>query len=120
MLAGVYQRFFTHCKENPIYVFFFWELRGLSPNFHISGNIYGRKSLTDEYRNWETEHYNPVLEITVSFLGTIYKWEPDIDIGFSLALHLQCGDIHDQKQGGIELFHNTLVIIPQAVYDGGS
>jgi hypothetical protein len=25
----------THCNENPIYVFLFWELRGLSPNFHI-------------------------------------------------------------------------------------
>jgi hypothetical protein len=25
----------THCKENPIYVFLFWELGGLSPNFHI-------------------------------------------------------------------------------------
>ncbi len=24
-----------HCNENPIYVFFFWELRGLSPNFPI-------------------------------------------------------------------------------------
>jgi hypothetical protein len=24
-----------HCNENPIYVFVFWELRGLSPNFHI-------------------------------------------------------------------------------------
>ncbi len=23
------------CKENPIYVILFWELRGLSPNFHI-------------------------------------------------------------------------------------
>ncbi len=22
-----------HCKENPVYVFLFWELRGLSPNF---------------------------------------------------------------------------------------
>jgi hypothetical protein len=45
------------------------------------------KALTDIYecRNWETEHYNPVLEITVS-----YKWEPDIYIGFSPALHLQC------------------------------
>jgi hypothetical protein len=29
------------------------------------------------------------LGITVSFLG-IYKWEPDIYIGFSSALHLQC------------------------------
>ncbi len=24
-----------HCRENPIYVFLFWELRGLSPNFHM-------------------------------------------------------------------------------------
>jgi hypothetical protein len=24
-----------HYNENPIYVFLFWELRGLSPNFHI-------------------------------------------------------------------------------------
>jgi hypothetical protein len=37
---------------------------------------------------WETEHYNSVLEISVSFLG-IHKWEPDIYIGFSPALHLQ-------------------------------
>jgi hypothetical protein len=25
----------AHCNEIPIYVFFFWELRGLSPNFYI-------------------------------------------------------------------------------------
>jgi hypothetical protein len=25
----------THCKENPIYVFLSWELRGLGPNSHI-------------------------------------------------------------------------------------
>jgi hypothetical protein len=43
-----------------------------------------------ECRNWETEHYNSALERTVSFLG-IRKWEPDIYIGFSLALHLQSG-----------------------------
>jgi hypothetical protein len=67
-----------HCKENHIYVFLFWELRGLSPNFHI------HVSVSDSYipmigshiflqqnrqtnpgnilisRNWETEHYNPV------------------------------------------------------------
>ncbi len=49
------------------------------------------KSLKDiwVYMNWETEHYNSVLEITVSFLG-INKWEPDIYIGFSLAFHFQC------------------------------
>jgi hypothetical protein len=104
----------THCKENHIYVFLFWELRRLSPNFHIHVSVsdlyisrigphiscsrIGRpnleiyKSLTDiwVYRNWETEYYNSVLEITVSFLG-IHNWEPDIYIGFSPALHLQCG-----------------------------
>jgi hypothetical protein len=102
------------CKENPIYVFLFWELRGLSPNFyihvsvcnlyipgigpHISSSRIGRpsleiyKSLTNirVYRNWETELCkSSVLEITVSFLG-IHKWEADIYIGFSPALHLQC------------------------------
>jgi hypothetical protein len=39
-------------------------------------------------RNWEREHYNSVLEVTVSFLG-IHKWEPGIYTGFSPALHLQ-------------------------------
>jgi hypothetical protein len=38
--------------------------------------------------NWETEHYDSVMEISVSILG-IHKWEPDIYIGFSPALHLQ-------------------------------
>ncbi len=29
----------VHCKENPIYVFLFWELRGLSPNVHIHVSV---------------------------------------------------------------------------------
>jgi hypothetical protein len=32
-----------HCNVNPVYVFLFWELRGLSPNFdiHVSvSNLY--------------------------------------------------------------------------------
>jgi hypothetical protein len=49
----------------------------------------GNLSQIYECRNLETEHYNSVLEITVSFLG-IHKWDPDIYIRFSLALHLQC------------------------------
>ncbi len=79
----------AHCNENTINVFLYWELRGLSPNFHIhvsvsdlyipriGPNIWLQqnrqtnpgntvyKSLTDiwGYRNWETEHYNSVLEI---------------------------------------------------------
>jgi hypothetical protein len=29
----------THCDENAIYVFLFWELLGLSPNFHIHVSV---------------------------------------------------------------------------------
>jgi hypothetical protein len=29
----------AHCNENPIYEFLFWELRGLSPNFHIRASV---------------------------------------------------------------------------------
>jgi hypothetical protein len=28
-----------YCNENHIYVFLFWELRGLSPNFHIHVSV---------------------------------------------------------------------------------
>jgi hypothetical protein len=44
-----------------------------------------------ECGNWETEHYNFVLEImrTGSFIYGIHKSEPDIYIGFPPALHLQ-------------------------------
>ncbi len=28
-----------HCNENPINVFLFWELRVLSPNFHIHVSV---------------------------------------------------------------------------------
>ncbi len=30
---------YSNCKENPIYVFLFWELLGLSPNFHIHVSV---------------------------------------------------------------------------------
>ncbi len=33
--ACVYSLCIMQCKENPICVFLFWELRSLSPNFHI-------------------------------------------------------------------------------------
>ncbi len=35
--------FYGCCNENPIYVFLFWELRSLNPNFHIhvsGGDLY--------------------------------------------------------------------------------
>ncbi len=52
-------------------------------------------SQIDECRNWETDHKNSVLEITRlnSFSSGRHKWAPDIYIGFSPALHLQCGGI---------------------------
>jgi hypothetical protein len=29
----------VHCNENPIYVFLFWELHGLTPNIHIHKSV---------------------------------------------------------------------------------
>ncbi len=60
------------------------------------------KSLTDIWV-YETEQYNAVLEITVSFLG-IHKWEVDIYIGFSPALHLQCSIV-------IRFCHSYTVVV---------
>ncbi len=31
----------VQCKKNPIYVFLFWELHGLGPNFHIHVSMSG-------------------------------------------------------------------------------
>jgi hypothetical protein len=31
--------YIQHCKENPNYVFLFWELSGLSPSFHIHVSV---------------------------------------------------------------------------------
>jgi hypothetical protein len=50
--------------------------------------------------------FNSVLEkggCTVSFLG-IHKWEPDIYIGFSPALHLQCV-VHISSHFHIVIMH---------------
>ncbi len=67
---------------------------GLVPIFPCSriGRSWKYVNLSQIYecRNWETEHYNSVLEITVSFLG-IPKWELEIYIAYSPAFHLQCG-----------------------------
>ncbi len=72
-----------------------WTIPRISPHISLQQKTDGSwkyLNLSQIYdcRNWETEHYNSVLEITVSFLG-IHKWEPDIYTGFSPALHLKCG-----------------------------
>jgi hypothetical protein len=83
---------YVHCNENPIYVFLFWELRGLSPNFHIHvsvSDLYSPRigphfwllqnrqtvNLSQIYECWiwETEHYNSVLEIRRRPL-LLYLW----------------------------------------------
>jgi hypothetical protein len=54
-----------HCNENPIHVFLFWELLGLSPNFHIHVSVSDLyiSRIGPHIRNFETENYNSVLEI---------------------------------------------------------
>ncbi len=51
-----------HCNEDVIYVFFFWEQRGLSPNFHIQvsvaiyifpGSVYVFPEGEQAGRSWE-------------------------------------------------------------------
>ncbi len=31
--------FISHCNDSSVYEFLFWELRGLSPNFHIHVSV---------------------------------------------------------------------------------
>jgi hypothetical protein len=93
----------VHCNENPINVFLFWELRDLSPNFHIhvsasdlyflrigphiSCSIIGRsmvgiytvnRSQTHECGNWDCGGAIPFLGIFVLIFGywfyAVYNW----------------------------------------------
>ncbi len=80
-IAGPQSQFPHSCVCERFYIF--------PGSVHILSWKYINLSQIFEGRNWETEHYNCVLEIRVSFLR-IHKSEPDIYIGFSPALHLQC------------------------------
>ncbi len=80
-IAGPQSQFPHSCVCERFYIF--------PGSVHILSWKYMNLSQIYECRNWETGHYHCVLEITASFLG-IHKWEPDIYIGFSPALHLQC------------------------------
>ncbi len=53
-----------HCKENPLYVLLFWELCGLSPNFHIHvsvSNLYNFPELVHIFGCSKIDR--PILEI---------------------------------------------------------
>jgi hypothetical protein len=91
-----------HCNENIIYVFPEKQLRGLSPKFHIHvswSDLYipriGQhiscsridrpileiyKTLTNkyEYRDWEREHYNSVLEKEAAQFHFWEYWEKSL------------------------------------------
>jgi hypothetical protein len=92
------QRWSCHtAKKIPFMYSFSGNCAASAPNFHIHVSViyipricphiflqqnsqtwkYINLSQIYECRHWETEYYNSVLEITVSFLG-IHKWEPDI------------------------------------------
>jgi hypothetical protein len=105
------QRVITLLRKKSHLCIPLWELCGFSPNFYIHvsvsdlyfprigphiflqqnrqtdpGNTVYTVNLSQIYecRNSETEHYNSVLEITVSFLG-IHKW---IRTRPSFAVHM--------------------------------
>ncbi len=64
-------------------------------------------NLSQIYECWncETEHYNSVLEITVSFM-VIHNCEPNIYIGFSPALHLQWGAGGERSETRWKIWQN--------------
>ncbi len=105
-----------YCNENPVYVSIFWELRGLSPNFHIHvslsvlyipmighhillqqnrqtdcGNKY--RSQTHECGNWDCGHAVPFLGIFVSnFRKCVFAvWEEH----YQKECALYCTSIHE-------------------------
>ncbi len=64
----------SHCNGNSVYIFLFWELRGLSPNFHI------HVSVSDLYIPRIGPHISssrkdrPIVEIYNSLTGT-WMWK---------------------------------------------
>jgi hypothetical protein len=52
-----------YCNENPIYVFLFWELRGLSPNFHIHVSVSNLHIPRIGPHIWLLQIDRPILEI---------------------------------------------------------
>ncbi len=89
-----------HCKENPICIFLFWYLWGLSPNFHIhvsvSDFIYSQDLSTyfpaAEYADWSWKYKNfsQTHECGNWYWGhTIPR--KGIQNGIFLAVHLEAG-----------------------------
>ncbi len=58
-----------HCNENPIYVFLFWELRGLRPNFHIHVSVSAKRSWENIINSQAHECWNWDWGRTIPFLG---------------------------------------------------
>ncbi len=54
-----------YCNENPINVFLFWELRGLSPNFHIHVSVSYLYTYSQDRSTYfpAAEIGRPILEI---------------------------------------------------------
>ncbi len=65
---------FSHCNGNSVYIFLIWELRGLSPNFHI------HVSVSDLYIPRIGPHISssrkgrPIVEIYISLTDT-WMWK---------------------------------------------
>ncbi len=114
-----------HCKENPIYVFLFWELPGLSPNVHIHVSVsdlyipriephiscsrIGRamvgiyKSLTDTWMwNWDCGHAIPFLGI---FVSNCRYWF------FAVCCYVSSPNIYNAKEGLARIQYKSLVPI---------
>jgi hypothetical protein len=52
----------VHCNENPIYVFLFWEFRGINLNFHIHVSVSNLYILRIGPHIWLQQNDRPILE----------------------------------------------------------
>jgi hypothetical protein len=77
--------FYIHVSMSDLYISM------IGPRQTDPWNIYIAHRL-HECGNWQTENHNSDLEIMrpCSFISGIHISKPDIYIGFSQALHLQC------------------------------
>jgi hypothetical protein len=58
-----------HCKKSPIYVFFFWELRGLSPNFQFLHSCVCERFISSQDLSTYFKQQNRQIDCAIPFLG---------------------------------------------------
>jgi hypothetical protein len=99
---------YAHCNKNPIYVFLFWELRGLSPNLHIHvsvSDLYIQSPHISCSRigRWIVEIYYSLTDTSMWKLGLRPRYSFSGNICFEISVFCLCSapvpDAGDVQQG---------------------